>query len=106
TKARLVGLAAARSGVRADRTAARDLASEIEWAKACMVEPADYAAVRAAGGAIEGHADIADQVRGQYKHFVVDEYQDVNPVQQRLLQAWLGERDDGAVGGEARQTTS
>ncbi len=33
SKARLVTLAAARAGLRADRTAARDLAGEIEWAK-------------------------------------------------------------------------
>ena len=28
----------------------------------------------------------------QYRHFVVDEYQDVSPLQQRLLDLWLGER--------------
>lgn len=39
SKARTVGLAAARVGVRADRAAARDLASEIEWAKSSLVEP-------------------------------------------------------------------
>ena len=43
SKARLVGLAAGRAGVRADRTAARDLAGEIEWAKASLVEPGEYA---------------------------------------------------------------
>ncbi len=42
SKARLVTLAAARVGVRADRTTARDLASEIEWAKSLLVEPEDY----------------------------------------------------------------
>ena len=30
-------------GVRTDRTGARDLASEIEWAKSSLIEPADYA---------------------------------------------------------------
>src|SRR3954470_12335840 len=39
SKARLVGLAAARAGLRADRTTARDLASEIEWAKSSLIEP-------------------------------------------------------------------
>ena len=36
-------------------------------------------------------ATIAETVRAQYRHFVVDEYQDVNPLQQRLLDLWLGE---------------
>ena len=36
--------------------------------------------------------------------FVVDEYQDVSPLQQRLLDAWLGERDDLCVVGDASQT--
>ena len=40
--------------------------------------------------ALEEHPDVAREVRGQYRHFVVDEYQDVNPLQQRLLDAWLG----------------
>ncbi len=47
---------------------------------------------------------MADQVRAQYRHFVVDEYQDVNPAQQRLLHAWLGDRDDLTVVGDASQT--
>ena len=36
-----------RSGVRTDRTGARDLAGEIEWAKSCLVEPGDYAVAAA-----------------------------------------------------------
>ena len=47
---------------------------------------------------------MADQVHAQYRHFVVDEYQDVNPLQQRLLDAWLGERHDLTVVGDASQT--
>jgi DNA helicase II / ATP-dependent DNA helicase PcrA len=142
SKARLVTLAASRAGVRADRTAARDLASEIEWAKSSLVEPADYPVaaakanreppyepakvaevfaayehVKRAGGVIdfedllraavwgiEEHPDVAEQVRAQYRHFVVDEYQDVNPLQQRLLDAWLGGREDLTVVGDASQT--
>src|SRR6185503_15237263 len=53
---------------------------------------------------IEEHSDVAEQVRSQYRHFVVDEYQDVNPAQQRLLQAWLGGRDDLTVVGDTSQT--
>ncbi|GIF64610.1 DNA helicase [Asanoa ishikariensis] len=142
SKARLVGLAAARVGVRTDRTGARDLASEIEWAKSSLVEPGEYVVaaakstretpfeaakvaevfaayeqlkrgngvidfedlLRAAVWGIEEHSDVAEQVRAQYRHFVVDEYQDVNPLQQRLLDAWLGGRDDLTVVGDASQT--
>ncbi|GAB3504480.1 ATP-dependent DNA helicase UvrD2 [Phytohabitans suffuscus] len=142
SKARLVTLAASRAGVRADRTAARDLASEIEWAKSSLAEPAEYPVaaakanreppyepakvaevfaayehvkrangvidfedlLRAAVWGIEEHPDVAEQVRAQYRHFVVDEYQDVNPLQQRLLEAWLGGRDDLTVVGDASQT--
>ncbi|MBX6722236.1 MAG: ATP-dependent helicase, partial [Dactylosporangium sp.] len=142
SKLRLVTLAAARCGLRADATTARDLAGEIEWAKASLIEPGEYAIaaakaqrdtpvdpavmaevyaayerVKRAGGvidfedllraavwAIEEHDDVAEQVRAQYRHFVVDEYQDVNPVQQRLLDAWLGDRRDITVVGDASQT--
>ncbi|MFY1704207.1 ATP-dependent DNA helicase UvrD2 [Micromonospora sp. WMMA1923] len=60
--------------------------------------------LRAAVWGIEEHPDVAEQVRGQYRHFVVDEYQDVNPLQQRLLEVWLGGRDDLTVVGDASQT--
>ncbi|WDZ85146.1 ATP-dependent DNA helicase UvrD2 [Micromonospora cathayae] len=60
--------------------------------------------LRAAVWGIEEHPDVAEQVRAQYRHFVVDEYQDVNPLQQRLLEAWLGGRDDLTVVGDASQT--
>jgi DNA helicase-2/ATP-dependent DNA helicase PcrA len=142
SKARLVGLAATKAGLRTDRAAARDLASEIEWAKASLIEPDDYAVaaakalreppydaakvaqvyahyervkraqgvidfedmIRAAIWAVEEHPDVGEQIRSQYRHFVVDEYQDVNPMQQRLLEAWLGDRDDLTVVGDASQT--
>ncbi|TFV60893.1 ATP-dependent DNA helicase UvrD2 [Geodermatophilus sp. DF01-2] len=54
--------------------------------------------------ALEEHPDVARQVRGQYRHYVVDEYQDVNPLQQRLLDAWLGGRADVCVVGDPNQT--
>ena len=60
--------------------------------------------LRATVWAIEDHRDVADQIRAQYRHFVVDEYQDVNPLQQRLLEAWCGGRDDLTVVGDASQT--
>ncbi len=120
----------------------RDLAAEVEWAKAALVEPADYAErARAANrlppleidvvgqvfaayeqvnadrgqldfedlllltaAAIETDRGIAAQIHERYRHFTVDEYQDVNPLQQRLLDAWLGDRDDLCVVGDPNQT--
>jgi DNA helicase II / ATP-dependent DNA helicase PcrA len=54
--------------------------------------------------ALEGHPDVAREVRAQYRYFVVDEYQDVNPLQQRLLDAWLGGRAEVCVVGDPNQT--
>ncbi|WP_336051198.1 ATP-dependent DNA helicase UvrD2 [Streptomyces sp. CA2R101] len=55
-------------------------------------------------GVLQDRHDIAEQVRAQYQHFVVDEYQDVSPLQQRLLELWLGDRDTLCVVGDAGQT--
>ncbi len=139
---RLVSNAAARARLRTDRAELRDLASEIDWAKAVLATPDDYPkrasaaarqpplspatvaevyaeyeqAKRRAGqvdfadlllimaGAIEQYGDVAEELRSQYRHFVVDEYQDVSPLQQRLLDAWLGGRDDLCVVGDPNQT--
>ncbi|SDE88140.1 ATP-dependent DNA helicase, Rep family [Streptomyces griseoaurantiacus] len=55
-------------------------------------------------GILQDRRDVAEQVRAQYQHFVVDEYQDVSPLQQRLLELWLGDREDLCVVGDASQT--
>ncbi|MDK8768310.1 ATP-dependent DNA helicase UvrD2 [Corynebacterium freneyi] len=55
-------------------------------------------------GAMENSLAVAEEFRAQYRSFVVDEYQDVTPLQQRVLDAWLGERDDLTVVGDANQT--
>ena len=139
---RLVGNSAARLRLRIDRSELRDIAAEIDWAKAVLAGPADYPerarlagrdipttpdtianvyteyeqAKRRAGvvdfadllmimaGALEEYRDVAQEVRARYRHFVVDEYQDVSPLQQRLLDAWLGGRNDLCVVGDANQT--
>ena len=123
-------------------TAVKDLADELEWAKARRLDPSSYrAAVEAIGrtppipgdlfvgvfrryerakeraGRIdfedmlvrmlegfERRQDVAEEFRGQYRWFSVDEYQDTNPLQQALLEAWLGERRDLAVVGDEDQT--
>ncbi|MDR1189661.1 MAG: ATP-dependent helicase, partial [Bifidobacteriaceae bacterium] len=58
----------------------------------------------ATAGLIEESASVARQVRSQYRHFVVDEYQDVSPLQQRLLDLWLGDRQELCVVGDPAQT--
>jgi DNA helicase-2/ATP-dependent DNA helicase PcrA len=144
-KAAAVAQAAAslRLDLARDRTAIRDLAAEVEWAKVSMLTPETYAAgARAARreppgldatamarvleayeqvktqrgvidfedvllltvGILAERDDIARAVRSQYRHFVVDEYQDVNALQQRLLDLWVGERDDLCVVGDPAQT--
>jgi DNA helicase-2/ATP-dependent DNA helicase PcrA len=55
-------------------------------------------------GMIEAEPRVAEQVRSQYRFFVVDEYQDVSPLQQELLELWLGSRTDLCVVGDASQT--
>ena len=58
----------------------------------------------ATAGMLETEPWVAQQVREQYRFFVVDEYQDVSPLQQTLLELWLGERQDLCVVGDASQT--
>jgi DNA helicase-2/ATP-dependent DNA helicase PcrA len=141
-KLRLVSQAAHKAGVGTESEVLRDLASEIEWAKASLVSPDDYPAEVArlhrqppapaeqvaqvyqwyeafktranqldfddlllhTAAALEEHPLVADEFRDRYRCFVVDEYQDVTPLQQRVLDAWLGERDDLTVVGDANQT--
>ena len=58
----------------------------------------------ATAGMIESEPSVAMHVRESYRHFVVDEYQDVSPAQQQLLDLWLGGRRDVCVVGDASQT--
>ena len=53
---------------------------------------------------LSDHDDVLKQVRRAYRHLVVDEYQDVSPLQQKLLELWLGERPDLCVVGDPAQT--
>ena len=58
----------------------------------------------ATAGMLDAEPWVAEQVRAQYRFFVVDEYQDVSPLQQELLDLWLGARTDLCVVGDASQT--
>lgn len=145
TKFAVVAQAANRAGLSTSTDDVRDLAGEIEWAKASLISPEGYAAAVAQVGrdipldaakiatvyagyetlkarrdgvalldfddlllhtaaAIENDDTVAQEFRDRYRCFVVDEYQDVTPLQQRVLDAWLGSRDDLTVVGDANQT--
>jgi DNA helicase-2/ATP-dependent DNA helicase PcrA len=54
--------------------------------------------------ALEERTEVAEEFRERYRCFVVDEYQDLTPLQQRVLVAWLGPRDDLTVVGDPNQT--
>jgi DNA helicase II / ATP-dependent DNA helicase PcrA len=47
---------------------------------------------------------VAREVHGAFRYFTVDEFQDVNPLQKLLLDAWLGGRDELCVVGDPQQT--
>ena len=55
-------------------------------------------------GMLQERADVASIVRKQYRSFVVDEFQDVNLLQARLLDLWLGGHHDVCVVGDVAQT--
>src|ERR1700722_7100019 len=47
---------------------------------------------------------VAREVHAAFRYFTVDEFQDVNPLQKLLLDAWLGGREELCVVGDPRQT--
>lgn len=55
-------------------------------------------------GMLRNEPRLMSQFEQQYRHFTVDEYQDISPLQQGLLETWLGEREDLCVVGDPRQT--
>ena len=53
---------------------------------------------------MEEERDVRERVQDQYRYFTIDEYQDISPIQQRLINAWLGTRKDICVVGDPAQT--
>ena len=53
---------------------------------------------------LEQEREVRERVQDQYRYFTIDEYQDVSPIQQRLINAWLGKRNDICVVGDPAQT--
>jgi DNA helicase-2/ATP-dependent DNA helicase PcrA len=52
---------------------------------------------------LDNDAEFAASARWRFRHLFVDEYQDVNPAQVRLLDAWLGDSADLCVVGDPDQ---
>jgi len=53
---------------------------------------------------LEQERTVRERVQDQYRYFTIDEYQDISPIQQRLINAWLGSRQDICVVGDPAQT--
>ena len=53
---------------------------------------------------IEEEREVRERVQDHYRFFTVDEYQDISPLQQRLINAWLGSREELCVVGDPAQT--
>lgn len=54
-------------------------------------------------GLLRNESRMLSHVHQQYRFFTVDEYQDISPLQQGLLETWLGDRDQLCVVGDPRQ---
>jgi len=50
------------------------------------------------------NAKFANVFKTSIDFFTVDEYQDISPLQQRLINAWLGSRQHLRVVGDPAQT--
>jgi len=55
-------------------------------------------------GLMRAEPRMLEHFQQQYRFFTVDEYQDISPLQQALLETWLGDRQDICVVGDPRQT--
>ena len=102
----LVGQAMSRLHMRVDPAALRDISAEVEWAKSSMIVPEEYplAAARLSRAGVAGFEPrTLARIMTQYEDLKT-EYQDISPLQFRLLRAWLGNASDVCVVGDAAQT--
>jgi DNA helicase-2/ATP-dependent DNA helicase PcrA len=134
SKIPLVSTALSNCGIRLDDAGRRDVTSEIERSKAVGLAPEqagdqgvigdrlarvyqEYEDVKGAAGVVDfedilllnaglirENPTIAEQVRQWCRWITVDEYQDVSPLQQQVIEGWLGGRDELCVVGDPSQT--
>ncbi|HQR80688.1 MAG TPA: ATP-dependent DNA helicase UvrD2 [Actinomycetota bacterium] len=134
SKIGLVSAALTGAGIRLDDAGRRDVTSEIERAKAVGLAPDQvhddgvlgerlaevyqrYEDAKAAAGVLDfedilllnaglirDNLTVAEQVRQWCRWITVDEYQDVSPLQQQVIEGWLGDRDELCVVGDPAQT--
>lgn len=90
------------SGVSADQLAALQQSYETLKDERHQLDFEDV--LLACAGMLEAEQRVAAAVHEQYRHFTVDEFQDVSPLQHRVLELWLGDRRDLCVVGDASQT--
>jgi DNA helicase-2/ATP-dependent DNA helicase PcrA len=128
TKSAYVKEAISRAGLAntlgtSSRDLLREISTEIEWAKVSQIAPENYMeeskdraernrinpgqvaqVLLLATAMIEEEREVRERVQDQYRHFTIDEYQDISPLQQRLINAWLGNREELCVVGDPAQT--
>jgi ATP-dependent DNA helicase UvrD/PcrA len=134
SKIALVSAALRNAGIKLDDAGRRDVTSEIERAKAVGLAPEHvrpggvlgerlpevyqgYEDAKAAAGVLDfedilllnaglirDNLTVAEQVRQWCRWITVDEYQDVSPLQQKVIEGWLGGRDELCVVGDPSQT--
>ena len=143
SKTPFINSAIERAGIKLpinSKDALRDIATEIEWAKANQIAPEDLMATQRSvrsrvsideiskiydayesmkkqervidfedlllltAAMIENEPQVRERIQDQYRYFTVDEYQDISPLQQRVIDAWLGKRDEICVVGDPAQT--
>lgn len=90
------------SGISSDK--ALDLMSVYEEVKDDQRTLDFEDALTATLGMLHSERWVAERVREQFRFFVVDEYQDVSPVQRALLDAWRGAHSEVCVVGDPNQT--
>ena len=125
---------------KAETSTVTDVTGEIEWGRAWLLSPADYAvaaqehgrtcalepeeiaqvwsqftALKAEQGVLDfadvldlaakmmDVPDVAERVRSKWSAFFLDEYQDIDHGQQRVVDAWMAGRDTVTVTGDPEQ---
>ena len=134
SKIPLVSAALTSAGISLDDAGRRDVTSEIELAKSVGLSPEQvestgvvgdrlaevyqrYEDAKSAAGVLDfedilllnaglarDNITLAEQVRQWCRWITVDEYQDVSPLQQQVIEGWLGGRDELCVVGDPSQT--